>query len=98
VKQHTAEATEAPVQLWVYPGANGAFSFYEDDGKSFDYRKGESMRMNLAWDDRQRRLSARLARGSKMWGPAGRRYVVHRAGESATREFVFEGGPVELKL
>jgi Domain of unknown function (DUF5110) len=71
VKQHTAEATEAPVQLWVYPGANGAFSFYEDDGKSFDYRKGESMRMNLAWDDRQRRLSARLARGSQMWGRPG---------------------------
>jgi len=98
IKQHTAEIVEAPVALWVHPGADGAFSLYEDDGKSFDYRKGEFMRVNVAWNDRQRRLSVRLARGSEMLERAKRNFVVHVAGESAIREFMFQGRPVELKL
>ena len=40
----------------------------------------------------------RLASGSKMLGPAKRNIVVHVAGESLTREAVFEGRPMEVKL
>ncbi|HMJ60489.1 MAG TPA: TIM-barrel domain-containing protein, partial [Bryobacteraceae bacterium] len=98
VKQYTGENVAAPLSLWVHPGEDGAFSLYEDDGKSFDYRKGEFTRVNFAWNDRKRRLSARLASGSKMLASATRNFVVHVAGESVTREFVFQGRPVEVKL
>ena len=98
VKQYTAEKVDGPLALWVHPGADGAFSLYEDDGKSFDYRKGEFMRVNIAWNDRQRRLSMRLANGSKMLAPAKRNIVVHVAGETATHDAVFEGRPLEVKL
>src|SRR5262249_9514338 len=40
VKQYTAERVDQPDTLMIYPGANGSFALYEDDGKSFDYRKG----------------------------------------------------------
>jgi hypothetical protein len=56
------------------------------------------MRVNVAWNDRQRRLSLRLSGGSKMLPPAKRNIVVHVTGESATRDVVFEGRPVEVKL
>ncbi|MBZ5626509.1 MAG: DUF5110 domain-containing protein [Acidobacteriia bacterium] len=98
VRQYTGEKADAPLSLLVHPGADGSFSLYEDDGKTFDFRKGEFMRVNIAWNDRQRRLSLRLANGSKMLPPARRNIVVHAAGESATREMVFEGRPVEVKL
>jgi alpha-glucosidase (family GH31 glycosyl hydrolase) len=98
VKQFTGEQVDGPLALWVHPGADGAFSLYEDDGKSFDFRKGEYMRVNIAWNDRQRRLSMRLANGSKMLAPAKRNIVVHVAGESLTREAVFDGRPIEVKL
>jgi alpha-glucosidase (family GH31 glycosyl hydrolase) len=98
VKQYTAEKVDGPLEIWVHPGADGAFSLYEDDGTSFDFRKGEFMRMNIAWNDRQRRLSMRLANGSKMLAPAKRNIVVRVAGESVTREAVFEGRPIEVKL
>jgi hypothetical protein len=39
---YTAEKVDGPLSLWVHPGADGAFSWYEDDGRSFDYRKGDS--------------------------------------------------------
>jgi hypothetical protein len=84
--------------LWVHPGADGAFSLYEDDGKTFNYRAHEFMRVNIAWDDRQRRLSMRLANGSKMLAPMKRNFQVRVAGETATREVVFEGRSLTLKL
>ena len=98
VKQYTDEKVDGPLHLWVHPGADGTFSLYEDDGKSFDFRKGEFMRVAIAWNDRQRRLSMRLAPGSKMMPPAKRNMVVHVAGEPATRDVVFEGRPVDIKL
>ena len=98
VKQYTSEQSPGPLVLWVHPGADGAFSMYEDDGKTFDYRKGEYMRMDAAWKDRQRRLSLRLAKGSRVLGAAKRNIVVQAAGESITREIVFEGRPIEVQL
>jgi len=98
VKQCTEERVDAPVTLLVHPGADGAFSLYEDDGKSFDYRKGEFMRVNVAWNDRQRRLTMRLAPGSKMRPPDRRNFVIEIVGETAKRDVVFEGRPVETRL
>jgi alpha-glucosidase (family GH31 glycosyl hydrolase) len=98
VKQYTEEKVDGPLTLWIYPGADGAFSLYEDDGKSFDFRKGEFMRINIAWNDRQRRLSLRLANGSKMLAPAKRNIVARLADGEETREVVFEGRPVEVRF
>ena len=98
VKQYTEEPVDGPLTLWVHPGADGNFSLYEDDGKTFDYRKQEFMRVNIAWKDRQRRLSLRLANGSKMWGPTKRNIIVRVAGEDLTRAVVFEGRSMEVKL
>ncbi len=97
VKQYTEEKVDGPVRVVVYPGADGAFSMYEDDGKTFNYRKGEFMRVDMAWNDRGRRLSMRLGAGSKMMGPR-RNFVVEVVGQSARREVVFEGRNVEVRL
>jgi len=98
VKQYVSEKVSAPIDLWIHPGADGAASLYEDDGESFDYRKGEFMRILIAWSDRERRLSARLATGSKMMGSSERKFVVHVAGESTSREFAFNGRTIEIKV
>jgi alpha-glucosidase len=98
VKQYTDEKVDGPLHLWVHPGTDGAFSLYEDDGHTFDFRKGEFTRLDLIWNDTRRALAMRLARGSKMLGPQKRDFIVHVVGESQTREAVFEGAPLELNL
>jgi alpha-glucosidase (family GH31 glycosyl hydrolase) len=98
VKQYTDEKVDGPLHLWVHPGTDGAFSLYEDDGHTFDFRKGEFTRLDLIWNDTRRALAIRLARGSKMLGPQKRDFIVHVVGESQTREAVFEGAPLELNL
>jgi alpha-glucosidase (family GH31 glycosyl hydrolase) len=98
VKQYTAEEVDAPLGLTVYPGADGAFTLYEDDGLSFDYRKGEWMGVRMEWKDAARRLSLRLAEGSRMRPPLRRVLEVRIAPDKATRHVVFDGTPVQVRL
>jgi hypothetical protein len=90
--------SDAPLILRVYPGADGRFRMYEDDGMSFAYRRGDWMGIDLAWDDRGRRLTLRLAEGSRMRPPLERRIVVERVAEKTTSPLTFAGTPVELIL
>jgi alpha-D-xyloside xylohydrolase len=50
--QYVGEKPGAPLTLVVYGGANGEFSFYEDDGTSLGYQKGAFSRIPLSWDER----------------------------------------------
>ena len=83
VKQYTGENVDGPLTLRIYPGADGRFLLYEDDGVSFGYRKGDWMGIELAWDDRGRRLTLRLADGSRMRPPLERRIEVRLVPEKS---------------
>jgi alpha-glucosidase (family GH31 glycosyl hydrolase) len=96
VKQYTDEAVDGPLTIAIYPGANGSFLLYEDDGKSFDYRKGAWMGVQMTWNDARRTLSLRLAPGSRMLPPARRALEIQLGGTS--KSAVFEGRPLDIKL
>jgi alpha-glucosidase/alpha-D-xyloside xylohydrolase len=67
VRQYAAEPNDEPVTLRVYPGADGRFSWYEDDGSSFRYRQGEFTRIDCAWDDDSRKLTLTVKAGKRPW-------------------------------
>ena len=94
VKQYTAEKVDGPTALQVYPGADASFLLYEDDGESFNYRKGEWMGIQLAWSESRRTLSLRLAPGSRF---LGRRNFEAKLGASS-KSIVFEGRALEIKM
>jgi alpha-glucosidase (family GH31 glycosyl hydrolase) len=98
LRQYTAEPTDSPLELRIYPGANGTFSLYEDDGRTFDYRKGAWMGIAMTWDDEARRLSLRLAPGSRLLPPIPRRFEVRIAGSITAKTIVFNGRPASLAL
>jgi alpha-glucosidase/alpha-D-xyloside xylohydrolase len=98
VKQYVDEPVDGPLSLVIYPGADGAFSMYEDDGRTFAYRNGGWMRTAMTWTDATRTLSIRLAPGAQMLPPAKRHIVVRLAADHSMRSLVFEGKPIELRL
>ena len=56
--QSTAER-QPIAQLRVYPGRDGTFDLYDDDGVSYDYEKGKgATTTRLRWDDAAGKLSA----------------------------------------
>lgn len=98
VKQYTGEKVDGPLTLCLYPGADGAFTLYEDDGTTFDYRKGEWMGIRIVWDDRRRRLKLRLAKGSRMLYPLQRTIEVRIVPAKTTRSIIFTGHPIAIDL
>jgi len=97
VKQYTAEKVDAPLELVVYPGANGQFTLYEDDGVSFDFEKGMFTKIRCVWDDATRQLSLELEKGTRLLeGP--RKIEVWLATSRQKRAVVFDGKPVRLRL
>jgi alpha-glucosidase/alpha-D-xyloside xylohydrolase len=96
VKQYVDEQVEQPLSISIYPGADGTFLLYEDDGKSFNYRRGDWMGTKLAWEDSRRVLSLRLAPGSRMMPPLRRKIEVKLLENFQTVEF--NGRPVEIRF
>jgi len=96
IKQFVGETVDGPLSVTINPGGDASFLLYEDDGVSFNYRKGEWMGLEMKWDDAKRILSLRLAAGSKMLGPMHRTIEVRLA--KAARTMVFDGHPVSAKL
>jgi alpha-glucosidase (family GH31 glycosyl hydrolase) len=96
VKQFTGEIVEEPLSVSIYPGADASFLLYEDDGASFNYRKGEWMGIQMAWDDKRSALSLHLAPGSRLLPPGPRAITVQLAG--TTRRVTFEGKPVQVSF
>ena len=89
VKQHTDERVDQPLSISIYPGADGSFLLYEDDGRSFNYRKGEWMGTTLRWNDAARTLTLTLAPGSRMLPPFRRNFSVNVLG--IEKNVVFDG-------
>jgi alpha-glucosidase/alpha-D-xyloside xylohydrolase len=98
IKQYTGETVDDPLTLVIYPGADGTFTLYEDDGITFNYRRGEWMGIQMAWNDRRSRLTLRLAEGSQMLSPLSRAITVRIASQKETHTVIFEGKPVEVQL
>ncbi len=96
IKQFVNEKVDEPLSITIYPGNDAAFLLYEDDGVSFNYRKGEWMGIEMKWEDAPRIFSLRLAPASKMLAPMRRSVQVRLA--NTARTLVFDGHPVSIKL
>ena len=50
------EEPDAPIELRIYPGADGTCTFYEDAGEGYGYEKGEFATTKISWDDASQTL------------------------------------------
>jgi alpha-D-xyloside xylohydrolase len=48
---------QALEKIRIYPGADGKFTLYQDDGKTYAYEKGASKITNLRWDNATGKLT-----------------------------------------
>ncbi len=62
--QYTAEKPADPITLYVYAGANGAFTLYEDEGLNYNYEKGAFTLIPIQWNDSTRTLTLGKREGS----------------------------------
>jgi alpha-glucosidase (family GH31 glycosyl hydrolase) len=98
IKQYTGEKVDGPLVLTVYPGIDGKSSLYEDDGETFDYHKGESIRVEMVWNDKLKNLKLQLAPGSSVKLVGKKNIEVRLAGTSTVKNVVFDGKPLSVAL
>jgi alpha-glucosidase/alpha-D-xyloside xylohydrolase len=96
VKQFTGEKVEQPLSVSIFPGGDASFLLYEDDGISFNYRKGGWMGIQMDWHDANRTLTLRLAAGSRMLPPLRRKFEVKL--EQQTHPVAFDGRPLNVSF
>jgi alpha-glucosidase/alpha-D-xyloside xylohydrolase len=94
VKQYTAEKVNDPLSIVIYPGGDDSFLLYEDDGTTFNYRRGEWMGVQMMWNEAQRSLTLDLADGSRMLSHAQGDMEV-KLGQRRTA-VAFTGRPIKV--
>jgi alpha-D-xyloside xylohydrolase len=52
------------LEIRVYTGADGDFTFYEDDGDTYDYEKGAFATIPIHWNEATHRLIIGARKGS----------------------------------
>ena len=55
--QYTGEKKWDNLEIRIYPGADGDFTLYEDEGDSYNYEKGAFTQIGFHWDDATRTLT-----------------------------------------
>ncbi len=55
---------EAPIELRIYPGADGAFTLYEDEGDNYDYEHGAYSIIPIRWEEKTHTLTIGVRKGS----------------------------------
>ena len=62
--QYVGEKSWDNLELRVYPGADGQFVLYEDEGDSYNYEKGAYSIINIKWNERARTLTIGARQGT----------------------------------
>ncbi len=55
--QYVGEKSWSNLELRIYPGADGSFTLYEDEGDGYNYEKGVHTTIHFAWNERSRTLT-----------------------------------------
>ena len=61
--QYVGEKAWDHLEIRVYPGANGSFVLYEDEGDSYNYEKGVYSTITFSWNDKARKLTIGARKG-----------------------------------
>lgn len=107
-QQYIGEKPADALTLYVYAGANGSFSLYEDDGLTNGYERGQFSQIPLTWNDTTRTLTIGRRTGSYAGMPTARTFKVvmvtaaapigYQGAAATGREVKYDGGAVRLRF
>ncbi len=97
VRQSTAGLTWETLSILVFPGCDGAFELYEDDGLSLGYQRGECARIPFHWDDARGILEIGECQGTYPGMPWVRHLTIRRVRPGTSPMAPSSGVPVEYR-
>jgi alpha-D-xyloside xylohydrolase len=64
VIQYSSQKTTDALEIRIYPGADGNFTLYNDEGDSYNYEKGKYRLVNFHWNETKQLLTINKAQGN----------------------------------
>ena len=64
MQEYAGQQADAPIEIRIYPGADGHFTLYEDQGDGYAYEQGAHATIPLTWTDATKTLSIGARQGS----------------------------------
>jgi alpha-D-xyloside xylohydrolase len=62
--EYTTQKPADPLEVRIYPGANGTFNLYEDENDNYNYEKGIYSTILFSWNDAAKELTIDERKGS----------------------------------
>ena len=95
--QYVGEKAWDNLEIRIYPGANGEFSLYEDEGDNYNYEKGYHSNIIFTWTDRTRTLHISARQGGYKGMLLNRKFTLVLP-DGTTKTIDYNGNQIELKL
>lgn len=104
----SAEDTQGPLEIRVYPGKDADLELYEDHGDGYEYENGQRTTIPVHWDDRRELLSIGSTVGYFQGMRKRRTFRIVRVGvdhgtgifedDSLDRDLEYRGRQITLRL
>ena len=96
--QYSSEKPWDNLEIRVYPGADGTFTLYEDEGDNYNYEKGAFTEIPFAWNESKRELTIGTRRGHYRGMIKNRQFRVVVIGETGEHTVEYNGKSVKVQL
>ena len=107
-EEYADEKPNGPIELRIYPGADGAFTLYNDEGDNYDYERGAHSTTTLTWSDATRTLTIVARQGAYPNMPRETTFHIvlarpnHGTGEATTdtadKTVTYDGSELTVKM
>ena len=107
-EEYADEKPNGPIELRIFPGADGAFTLYNDEGDNYNYEKGSHATTALTWSDANRTLTLSARKGTYANMPQQTTFHIvlarpgHGTGEATTdtadKTITYTGSAMTVRL
>ena len=102
VRQYVSQRVSEPPMLKIFPGADGEFTLYDDDGASQGYLHAADLKtvwIHCQWNDATHQLTLEPDARMKSWNGAPRQFRLQLiGGQREPVEVSFQGRRIVIRL
>lgn len=95
--QYTSEKKWDNLTLCIYPGNNGSFTLYEDEGDNYNYENGAYTEIPMNWDNASRILTIGARKGEYN-GMVQKRQFIVKTIDGNSKTVTYTGKRIKVKL
>ena len=98
VMQYASEKPWDDLEVRIYPGADGSFTLYEDEGDGYAYEGGARSTITFQWNDKKGALAISPVSGSFPGMLTKRTFRIRLAGSQDVKTVEYTGKAVTIKM